>query len=80
MQNYSDYILIGSGASGVQAAQTLIEQGQKVLLLDVGTTGLNYDSTLPKMDFEQIRRTDAQQMDYILGKNFEGFGFKKLET
>ena len=57
----SDVIVVGSGATGSMAAQTIIEGGGSVLMLDVGRTDRHYAGLLPEQDYLEIRRTDPEQ-------------------
>ncbi len=67
-----DYIVVGSGISGAHAAQTLVESGAKVLMLDVGNRDSNYAKLIPDRDFLSIRNIDENQHRYFLGDDFEG--------
>lgn len=67
-----DFIVVGSGCSGVQSAQTLLEDGAKVLMLDVGFQADPNSSIIPNLDFISIRENEANQSDYFLGKNLGG--------
>ena len=67
-----DCLIVGSGCSGAQAAQTLVEAGQRVLMLDVGNCDEAYDALVPEGNFSEIRRTDPKQHQYFLGNQFEG--------
>jgi hypothetical protein len=69
-----DFIVVGSGPSGVHAAQTLLEAGSSVLMLDVGITGES--TALPESNFLDIRQQDEEQYKIWLGKNFEGLPFR----
>lgn len=66
-----EYIVVGSGPSGAMAAQTLVEAGKQVALVDVGVTGKDYESILPNAGFEALRRSDLNQHRYLLGDAFE---------
>lgn len=66
-----EYIVVGSGPSGAMAAQTLVEAGKQVALVDVGATGEDYESFLPDEKFEDLRRSDVNQNRYLLGDAFE---------
>lgn len=65
-------IIVGSGFGGAHAAQTLLECGSNVLMLDVGIQDRKYCQIVPDADFIGIRRTDAEQHRYFLGDDFEG--------
>jgi hypothetical protein len=67
-----DYAVVGSGPSGAQAAQTLVENGAKVMMLDVGVKDETYRRIIPDMDFVSVREQDADQHRYLLGMAFEG--------
>lgn len=73
-----DYILVGSGMTGAHAAQTLIEAGCNVLMLDVGFKDSVYSGTVPDDDFLSIRTKDEDQHRYFLGNNFEGIPWGNL--
>jgi choline dehydrogenase-like flavoprotein len=68
----ADVIVVGSGATGAMAAQTLVEGGARVTMLDVGRTETTYGTLIPPDDFVAIRRTDADQHRYLIGDAFEG--------
>ena len=66
-----DYIIVGSGCTGVQAAQTLVEKGFEVLMLDVGTeddSGIKFSNKT----FNEIRRKSENQRTNFLGAKYEG--------
>lgn len=67
-----DVIIIGSGASAVQAAYPLVEAGVGVTMLDLGNEERVYASLVPDSAFPDIRRTDDRQHRYFLGDRFEG--------
>jgi len=66
-------MVVGSGSSGVQAAQTLVGRGARTLMLDIGEEKDPYYSGLvPNMDFSTLRCQDNAQHTYFLGKDFSG--------
>ncbi len=67
-----DALVVGSGMTGAHAAQTLLEGGRKVLMLDVGHRETRYAPLIPDHDFVTVRETDASQHRYFLGDDFEG--------
>ncbi|HET7301770.1 MAG TPA: hypothetical protein VFI74_00380 [Candidatus Saccharimonadales bacterium] len=67
-----EYIVVGSGCSGAMAAQTLIEAGKQVTMLDVGVQNPDYDTAVPSQDYLTIRKTDPNQHHYLIGKKAEG--------
>jgi len=66
-----DFIVIGSGPAGVMAAQTLVEGKKTVAMIDVGNQDDYYADLVPEQDFEQLRKTDATQEEYLLGRSME---------
>ncbi|MBX2872345.1 MAG: hypothetical protein KTR30_09605 [Saprospiraceae bacterium] len=67
-----DCIVVGSGPSGVQAAQTLVQGGMQVAMLDVGVNQEQfYQQQFPDTHFSQMRKSDPNQHLYLLGKNME---------
>lgn len=75
-----DYIIVGSGCTGAMAAQTLVERGCKVLMLDGGTTDTKYKDRIPDKDYLSIKREDQNQYEYFIGKDFEGIPFGNVKT
>lgn len=67
-----DYIVVGSGCSGAMAAQTLIESGARVTMLDGGIEKKLKNSNIPDKDFAEIRKSDPNQYRYLIGENLEG--------
>lgn len=76
----ADYIVIGSGCTGAMAAQTLVEQGANVLLLDGGLVDSKYANKIPDDDFLTIKKRDKTQYEYFIGKDFEGIPFGEVKT
>ena len=72
MKASCDVIVVGSGASAVQAAQAVVEAGRTVVMLDVGYEDATYGSLIPQAPFAQLRRSDRGQHRYFLGDEFEG--------
>ena len=71
----SEVLIVGSGASGVNAAVPLVKAGHKIKLLDFGNEDLVYDPLIPSLPFHELRRSDEQQHRYFLGDHFEGIPF-----
>lgn len=67
-----DVIVIGSGPAGAQAAQTLLEAGLRVTMLDIGREGASILEESPGQTFESVRRTNPDQWKWFLGENFSG--------
>ncbi len=70
-----DVVIIGSGASAVNAAYPLVEAGFAVRMLDYGNRDTVYRQRIPAGSFSEIRHTDPNQHRYFLGDHFEGIGF-----
>ena len=66
----AEYVVIGSGCTGAMAAQTLVEKGVKVTMLDVGNHDEKYANIIPQKPFTEIRKTDKEQYKYWLGENY----------
>lgn len=62
------------------AAQTLVEQGVQVLMLDGGITDTEYEGSIPDKDYLSIKQHETNQYEYFIGKNFEGIPFGKVKT
>lgn len=77
---YADYIVVGSGCTGAMAAQTLVEKGVQVLMLDGGITDAHYASKIPDSDYLNIKKNERQQYEYFIGKNLEGIPFGDVKT
>ncbi len=73
-----DVIVVGSGAAGVHAAQTCLEQGCSVLMIDGGNPP---PSSLPSAtsSFFDIRRSDTEQWKFFLGLDYSGIPLQGLE-
>ena len=78
MSEVHPYIVVGSGCTGAMAAQTLVEAGVKVLMLDAGNADDTYEKLLPEKDFTTIRQTDEKQSEYLLGKKFESISWANI--
>jgi len=74
-----DFIVVGSGCTGAMAAQTLVERGVKVLMLDAGEQ-TDMKTNIPRKSFTAIREEDNEQYKYWLGENFEGIVTGKTTT
>lgn len=80
MDEVHDYIVVGSGCTGAMAAQTLVEAGVKVTMLDVGVSDTRYRELIPDKDFVSIRKTEPEQYRYLLGENFESIPWGDIKT
>lgn len=73
-----DYIVVGSGCTGAIAAQTLVESGAEVVMIDAGEQNPAYDNTVPDDNFIHLRKTDKNQYQYLLGKELEGIAWGRV--
>ena len=64
-----DVIVIGSGPSGVHAADKCAELGKSVQILDVGYDDARTRGLIPPGDFLALRRSDPNQSHYFLGNH-----------
>ncbi len=62
-------IVVGSGASGVHFALTLLQKGHAVLMLDVGRTGPS--PVNPADDFNALKTNLPDPVEYFLGPRYE---------
>jgi hypothetical protein len=67
-----EFIVVGSGMTGGHAAQTLVEAGRDVLMLDGGIERPAGAPSAPDTDFLSARELDPEQHRYLLGDAFEG--------
>lgn len=75
----ADYIVVGSGLTGAMAAQTLVEKGAQVLLLDVAYRN-EQEHPFPLKNFIDIRTQNTDQRQLMLGENFEGIPWGQIKT
>lgn len=66
-----DFVVVGAGLTGVQAAQTLIEAGASVVMLDGGATGNPALEPPADRTFLSLRTEDDTQHRYFLGEHME---------
>ena len=74
-----EYIVVGTGLSGAQAVETLLDDGREVLLLDVGYRNES-NIRFPDDDFISIRKNRNDQQKLFLGENYEGIPWEKIKT
>jgi choline dehydrogenase-like flavoprotein len=65
----SRIIVVGSGASGVHFALTLLRKGRRVLMLDVGHTGP--ETVRPGDALDGLKRNLPDPVRYFLGSRYE---------
>jgi choline dehydrogenase-like flavoprotein len=75
-----DVIVVGSGATGSMAAQTLAERGAKVLMLDGGQRDEKYAPLTPHDTFIDIRKRCEDQHRFFLGDDFESVPQGEIRT
>jgi hypothetical protein len=78
-QNPAEFIVVGSGLTGAMAAQTLVEGGAQVLMLDVAYKN-ETGNTFPNKNFLDIRQTQPKQSELLLGKDYEGIPWGAIKT
>ncbi len=59
------YLVVGSGATGVHAAQTLVERGESVELIDVGFE--RPPARHPEADFSALKEVEDAGAEWFLG-------------
>lgn len=79
-KNQFHTIVVGSGPSAAMAAQTLIEGGFTVAMIDVGEKDNVYAKSTPDLAFEYLRKTDENQHHYFLGKTFESIPWNEVRV
>lgn len=78
--NNIDFIVVGSGPSGAMAAETLITEGKKVLMIDVGIVQDTRYSDFPDMNFIDFRKAHTEQRNNLLGSDFECVELNDIKT
>ncbi len=73
-----DVVVVGSGATGAMAAQTLVERGANVTMLDAGRWDRRYADLVPEQSFVALRRGDPAQFRYFLGDDLEAARFARV--
>ena len=63
-------VVVGSGASGVHFALTLLEKGHKVVMVDVGYEPP--EEANPGVSFTDLKVSLPDSVRYFLGDRFEG--------
>src|SRR5262245_7754536 len=63
-------VVVGSGASGVHFALTLLQKGRSVMMLDVGRQGVA--PVAPEADFSVLKKQLEDPCRYFLGERYEG--------
>ncbi len=78
MKDILDYVIVGSGCSGAIAAQTLVEAGLDVTMVDVGVTN-SEDTNLPQgQRFIDARQKDENQYKYFIGNRGQGINWGEI--
>lgn len=72
-------IIIGSGPAGAHAALPLVQAGIRVTMIDGGFTHPRVLDTAPRDNFEDIRRTHADQARWFLGEDYSGIPLAGLK-
>lgn len=61
-------VIVGAGASAVHAAQTALEAGRRVVMLDIG--GVGAPPVMPGASLNDLKRGLKDPAAYFLGENF----------
>jgi choline dehydrogenase-like flavoprotein len=64
-------VIVGSGASGVQFALSVLKKGYEVVMLDVGYE--NPEKVNPDDTFDDLKANLKDPVSYFLGHNYESF-------
>lgn len=70
--------VVGSGASGVHFALTLLQRGFEVTMIDVGREGP--DPVLPELPLNALKETLEDPVAYFLGRRFDGVLLPDVEA
>ena len=62
------------------AAQTLLESGMKVLMLDGGMMDSKYKSLIPDTSYTDFRQKADDQYKILIGENLEGLNWGEVST
>ena len=62
--------VVGSGASGVHFAWTLLQRGHQVTMIDGGLAGRPFP--YPDANYAELKEQLDDPVDYLLGKEFDG--------
>lgn len=63
-------LIVGSGASGVHFALSVLNKGYEVIMLDVGRPGL--PAVNPEDTFNELKTNMDDPVQYFLGQHYEG--------
>ena len=69
MNDFTTYIIIGSGPSGVNAALTLLERGKTVAMYDVGNEEDPFPS--PNAHFDDLKALLPNPYNYLLSETYQ---------
>lgn len=78
MKKILDYIVVGSGCSGAIAAQTLVEAGVDVTMLDTGIVNTDKNALPAGKSFPELRKNDPNQYKYFIGDKGQGLSWGKI--
>lgn len=67
----ADLIIVGSGPAGANAAKAAVDEGNSVLMLDVGNHEPELEESIPRDPFSVLRQSDYEQQRYFVGSTFE---------
>jgi len=72
-----DAIVVGSGCTGAMAAQTLVERGASVVMVDAGFLP-RHAPAVPPETFVALRRSDEEQSRYFLGSDLDAARYRPV--
>ncbi len=62
-------VVVGAGPSGLHFAQTLLERGRSVVLVDAGLERPAHER--PELDLDGLKREHANSVEYFLGRDWQ---------
>src|SRR5207244_4493173 len=76
----TEVIVVGSGISGAAVAKTLVDEGVKTELIDIGFDDSQLREAVPDAPFTEVRQTDRDQARYFIGDRLEGVPAKGVRV
>lgn len=73
-----DYVVIGSGCSGAISAQTLVEAGVDVTMIDTGILNTENNKLPANKNFLRLRKNDRNQYRYFIGDHGQGINWGEI--
>ena len=79
MEKFYEFAIVGSGPAASMAAQTLMEAGREVLVLDAGVLPDFDQNLIPPKDFLSVRQQEDDQQALFLGHRYETLNIEKIK-